>query len=36
LIWAEVGPTRGKALQYEVVAEDSNRELLISITESLS
>ncbi|MEK4436360.1 hypothetical protein [Paenibacillus sp. FSL K6-2862] len=36
LIWAEVGPTRGKALQYEVVAEDSSRDWLISITESLS
>ncbi|WP_418037760.1 hypothetical protein [Paenibacillus xylanilyticus] len=36
LVWAEVGPTTGKALQYEVVAEESNRDWLISITESLS
>lgn len=36
LIWAEVGPTKGKALQYEVVAEHSNRDSLISISESLS
>ncbi|ULL14764.1 hypothetical protein DVH26_10070 [Paenibacillus sp. H1-7] len=36
LIWAEVGPTMGKALQYEVLAERSNRDWLISISESLS
>ncbi|WP_341281570.1 hypothetical protein [Paenibacillus sp. FSL H8-0537] len=36
LIWAEMGPTMGKALQYEVLAERSNRDWLISITETLS
>ncbi|WP_336776485.1 hypothetical protein [Paenibacillus sp. MMO-58] len=36
LIWAEMGPTMGKALQYEILAERSHRDWLISIAESLS
>ncbi|NUU63618.1 hypothetical protein [Paenibacillus agri] len=35
LIWAELGPKLGKALQYEILAEHSSREYLISIAESL-
>lgn len=35
LIWAELGPQQGKALQYEILAEGSSREELISIAESL-
>jgi hypothetical protein len=36
LIWAEVGPNKGKVLQYEVLAERSNRDWLVSIAESLA
>lgn len=36
LVWAEVGPTMGKALQYEILAKHSNRDWLISISGSLS
>lgn len=36
LIWAEVGPNMGKALQYEILAERSSRDWLISIASSLT
>jgi hypothetical protein len=36
LIWAEVGPNMGKALQYELSAEHSSRDWLISTAESLT
>lgn len=36
LIWVELGPNLGKALQYEISAERSNRDYLISITDSLA
>lgn len=34
LVWAEVGPTMSKALQYEILAKNSNRDWLISISGS--
>ncbi|MFB9327742.1 hypothetical protein ACFFSY_17580 [Paenibacillus aurantiacus] len=36
LIWAEVGPSRGKALQYELIAEQNNRDWLIALAGSLA
>lgn len=36
LIWAELGPMFGKALQYEILTECRSRNWLISIADSLA
>lgn len=36
LIWAEEGPNFGKVLQYELLAERSSRDWLISVADSLA